>query len=67
MIMDVTGQAAGVMDRVGSAGEAGHGHSEDKRQSLMPPPALGKSWGLTPRVVTTSALSEEEGKRKGWV
>lgn len=47
MFMVVTGLAGGVMDRAGSAGEAGHGHSEDKRQSLVPPPALGQSLGLS--------------------
>lgn len=45
MFMVVTGLAVGVMDRAGSAGEAGH--SEDKRQSLVPPPALGQSLGLS--------------------
>lgn len=45
--MDVTGLAVRAMDRAGSAGEAGHGHLQDKGQSLMPPPALGKSLGLS--------------------
>lgn len=47
MFINMTGLAVGVMDRAEGAGEAGHGHSEDKRQSLMPSPILGKRLDLS--------------------